>query len=42
MVIAQPGLSRAAVSKAQLSLLASTEVFVHETANASLSVVCSP
>ena len=42
MVISQPGLSKAAVSDAQLRLLASTEVFVHETANASLSVICSP
>lgn len=42
MLIAQPGVSKAAVSDAQLRLLASTEVFLHETANASLSVICSP
>jgi superfamily II DNA or RNA helicase len=41
MAIAQPGLSKASVSKQQLELLASTEVYVRETANAPLMVFCS-
>jgi len=39
--IAQPGLSRTAASQDQLQLLASTEVYVRETANAPLEVFCS-
>jgi superfamily II DNA or RNA helicase len=42
ITLAQPGMSKAEVSKEQLELLASTEVYVHETANAPLEVLCSP
>lgn len=41
MVIAQPGLSKGVVSSQQLDLLASTEVYLHEVAYASLRVLCS-
>lgn len=41
MVIAQRGLSKEAVSEQQLDLLGSTEVYLHEVANASLNVICS-
>jgi len=41
MVIAQPGLSKEAVSEQQLDLLGSTEVYLREVANASLHVICS-
>lgn len=41
MVIAQPGLSKSMVSSQQLDLLGSTEVYVHEVANASLHVLCN-
>lgn len=41
IAVAQPGLSRAAVSVAQLELLASTEVYLHETANSRFEVYCS-
>lgn len=40
--LAQPGVSKAEVSKEQLELLASTEVYVHETALAPLELICSP
>jgi len=41
IVIAQPGLSKADVSISQLELLASTEVYLRETANAPLGVYCN-
>lgn len=41
IAIAQPGLSKAGVSAAQLELLASTETYVRETANSGLQVFCS-
>lgn len=41
ITIAQPGLSAAKVSEAQLQLLACTEVFTHETALAKFEVLCS-
>jgi len=41
IMIAQPGLSKAAVSKAQLNLLAAAQVYVAETASSSLHVLCS-
>lgn len=41
MTIAQPGVSKRAVSPEQLQLLASTEVYLQEVAQASLRVVCS-
>lgn len=39
--VVQPGLSKQRVTDEQLELLACTEVFLHETANASLTVWCS-
>lgn len=41
IALAQPGLSKASVSPAQLELLASTETYVRETANSGLQVFCS-
>ena len=41
VVIAQPGLSKANVSAPILQLLASTELYLRETASASLRVLCS-
>lgn len=41
IVLVQPGLSKAKVSKAQLELLACTEVYARETADATLSVLTS-
>lgn len=41
ITIAQPGLSLAKVSDAQLQLLACTEVYLHETALARMEVLCS-
>ena len=41
IAIAQPGVSKARVSRQQLELLASTEVYVYETSNSSLDVICS-
>jgi hypothetical protein len=41
ITIAQPGLSAAKVSDAQLQLLACAEVYVHETAMAKFQVLCS-
>jgi hypothetical protein len=41
VVIAQPGLSKASVSAPILQLLASTELYLRETASASLRVLCS-
>jgi superfamily II DNA or RNA helicase len=41
IVIAQPGLSKARVSDSQLELLASTEVYLHETSLASFSVLAN-
>jgi hypothetical protein len=41
VAIAQPGLSKARVSPSQLELLASTEVYIYETANSDLDVLCS-
>jgi hypothetical protein len=40
-MIAQPGLSKAAVSEAQLNLLAAAQVYVAEIASSSLRVLCS-
>lgn len=39
--IAQPGLSKSRASRQQLDLLASTDVYLYETAHASLDVLCS-
>lgn len=39
--IAQPGLSKERVSRAQLELLASTETYLYETAHAQVKVYCS-
>ena len=39
--IVQPGVSKAKISKQQLDLLASTEVYVLEAANASFSIICN-
>ena len=41
IVLAQPGLSKAQVSDSQLELLASTEVYLHETYLAALSVLAN-
>lgn len=41
MILVQPGLSKARVSPPVLQLLASTELYVRETAKASFEVVCS-
>lgn len=41
IVIAQPGLSKGKASQSQLELLASTEVFLRETFNLSMHVLCS-
>ena len=41
IVIAQPGLSKAGVSDSQLELLASTEVYLHETSLVALSVLAN-
>jgi hypothetical protein len=41
ITVAQPGLSASKVSDAQLQLLACAEVYVHETASATLTVHCS-
>jgi hypothetical protein len=41
IAVVQPGLSAAKISNAQLQLLACAEVYVHETASASLTVYCS-
>lgn len=40
--LAQPGLSKSQASEAQLSLLAATQVYVWETADAPLDTYCSP
>jgi len=40
--IAQPGVAKELITKPMLELLASTEVYVHETALAPLHVYCSP
>jgi hypothetical protein len=42
VVVAQPGLSAARVSAAQLQLLAAAEVYSQEVANSSFRVYCSP
>lgn len=42
ITIVQPGVSADRVSDSQLELLASTELYVRETANASLRVITSP
>jgi superfamily II DNA or RNA helicase len=42
IVIAQPGLARNNISLPSLELLASTEVYLYETAHAKLEVYCSP
>ena len=42
IAIAQPGLSVGRASEPQLNLLASTEVYVRETINATFAVYCSP
>jgi hypothetical protein len=41
IVLAQPGLSRSRASNPQLELLASTQVYLRETAAARMSVLCS-
>ncbi|MDD2900801.1 MAG: DEAD/DEAH box helicase family protein [Syntrophales bacterium] len=41
MIIAQPGISKEAVSEQQLDLLGSTEVYLREVANVPLHVICS-
>jgi hypothetical protein len=41
VTIAQPGLSAAHVSVSQLQLLACTQVYLYETANSTLRVICS-
>lgn len=41
VAIVQPGVSREKVSKSQLELLASTEVYVYETVHAGFEVICS-
>jgi len=41
IIIAQPGLSKAVVSEAQLNLLAAAQVYVGETASSPLHVLCS-
>lgn len=41
IAIAQPGLSKTRASEAQLHLLASTETYLRDTANADFSVHCS-
>jgi hypothetical protein len=41
IILAQPGVAKAGASKEQLELLASTEVYLHETALAPLEVLCS-
>ena len=41
VVVAQPGLSSERASDAQLELLASTGVYIYETANGSIEVLCS-
>lgn len=41
IVIAQPGISKAAVSVKQLDILAAAEVYVAETAGSSLHVLCN-
>jgi hypothetical protein len=41
IAIAQPGLSKAGVSAAQLELLASSEVYLYETSLATFSVLAS-
>ena len=42
IAISQPGLTKSRVSKPQLELLASTEVYVYETASAAFEVYCNP
>jgi hypothetical protein len=42
IVIAQPGLAKKDISPPLLELLASTEVYLHETACATFEVYCSP
>lgn len=42
IAIAQPGLSRANASSQQLELLATTELYLREAANADFEVYCSP
>ena len=42
IVIAQPGLAKKDISPPLLKLLASTEVYLHETACATFEVYCSP
>jgi hypothetical protein len=42
IAIAQPGLTQAGVSAAQLELLASTETYVYETPFGAFEVYCSP
>lgn len=41
VLIAQPGLSKNAVTTQQLDLLGSAEVYLHEVANASIGILCS-
>lgn len=41
VVIAQPGLSKARASAPILQLLASTELYLRETASAAFRVLCS-
>lgn len=42
VVLVQPGLSAAAAGVNQLELLASADVYIAETANSSMTVICSP
>lgn len=39
--IAQPGVSKSQISAQQLELLGSTEVYIHEVANAKFNILCS-
>jgi superfamily II DNA or RNA helicase len=39
--IAQPGLSKSGISSSQTELLGATELYVYETANATIDVLCS-
>ena len=42
IAIAQPGVTKAGVSKAQRELLGATEVYLRETATSTFEVYCSP
>lgn len=42
VTIAQPGLSKAGMSSAQAELLACTELYLSETYNSAMRVICSP